>query len=47
MALFLEEEEQEITDNYFFVKHLSPITIFRKKSDKLMISKGILSVADT
>ena len=39
LAFLLEEEAQEIADNYFLAKHLSPITIFRKKSDKPMISK--------
>ena len=32
---------------YFFAKHLSPITIFWKKSDKLLVIKGTICVTDT
>ena len=31
---------------YFFAKHLSPITIFWKKSDKLLVIKGTICVTD-
>ena len=31
---------------FFFAKHLSPITIFWKKSGKLLIAKGIACVTD-
>ena len=31
----------------FFVSHLSPITIFRYKFNKMLIAKGFVSVTDT
>lgn len=31
----------------FFAAHLSPITIFWKKSDKLLVIKGAICVTDT
>lgn len=31
----------------FFAKHLSPITIFQKQADKILISKEIICVIDT
>ncbi len=31
---------------FFFASHLSPITIFRCKSDKMLIAKGFACVTD-
>ena len=31
----------------FFASHLSPITIFRYKFDKMLIAKGFVCVTDT
>ena len=37
----------QMTQIFFFASHLSPITIFRYKFDKMLIAKGFVCVTDT